>query len=73
MNHFKIDMACANGHIEVAKVLLENKADPNAVNKSKNTPLHWAALNGRSNLIELLLEYKADANLKNEFEQIPLE
>ena len=44
-------MACANGHKEIVKVLIEHKAQVNCLNKSKNTPLHWAALNGRSEII----------------------
>ena len=45
----------------------------NCLNKSKNTPLHWAALNGRSEIIYILLEAGADPNLKNEFDHVPLE
>jgi ankyrin repeat protein len=66
-------MACANGHTEIVSLLLKEKAPVNALNKSKNTPLHWAALNGRSEIISLLLEAGADPNLKNEFEHVPLE
>ena len=66
-------MACANGHIDIVKLLLNHKAPINALNKSKNTPLHWAALNGRTALIELLVSEGADPNLKNEFEHVPLE
>ena len=32
-------MACANGHLEIVKLLLVNGADPNKTNQSKNTPL----------------------------------
>ncbi len=66
-------MACANGYSDIVKLLLKQKAQVNALNKSKNTPLHWAALNGRTNIIELLLAASADPNLKNEFEHVPLE
>jgi len=41
-----IHMACANGNIEILKMLLENGGDVNILNSSKNSPLHWAALNG---------------------------
>ena len=34
-----IDMASANGHLEIVKLLLQHGAKPNSVNKSKNTPL----------------------------------
>jgi ankyrin repeat protein len=79
-------MASANGHLEIVKLLLENKADPNLQNSAKNTPLRmsnsfiiyeqfldWAALNGRRDITELLLLNKADPNIKNEFDRIPLE
>ena len=36
-------MACANGYPEIVKYLLENGADPNAVNQSMNTPLRKIA------------------------------
>lgn len=39
-----IDMACANGHMEVATLLIKHGANVNAVNKSKNTPMR--KLNG---------------------------
>ena len=72
-------MACANGHLEIVKLLLVNGADPNKTNQSKNTPLRmyikwfivlldWAALNGRLEVVELLLASKADPNIKNEFD-----
>ena len=66
-------MACANGHLEVVKLLLVNKAPLDALNKAMNTPLHWAALNGRLPIVELLLESGADPNLMNEFGRMPLE
>ncbi len=66
-------MACANGHTDIVKYLLGRKAGVNSTNKSKNTPLHWAALNGRREIIEILLEAKADPNLKNDFDHVPLE
>ena len=32
-------MASANGHTDIVKLLLAHGANPNALNKSKNTPL----------------------------------
>ena len=34
-----LDMASANGHTDIVKLLLKHGANPNIVNKSKNTPL----------------------------------
>src|SRR5207253_2240874 len=49
------------GRTEIAKILLEAGADPNAQNKNGEFPLF-----GISNpeMVELLLKYKADPNLK---------
>ena len=66
-------MASANGFLEIVKLLIEGGAPVNAQNKSKNTPLHWAALNGRCEVIEFLIQSKADPNLKNEFDRQPIE
>ena len=80
-----LHMACANGHTEIVKLLIEHKANHNILNNSKNTPLRksksriyrlfidWAALNGRCDIIEILMTVGADANLKNEFDHVPLE
>ena len=41
-----LHLACANGFKEIVELLLGKGADINQLNKSKNTPLHWAALLG---------------------------
>jgi ankyrin repeat protein len=66
-------MACANGHFEIVKLLVESKATVNFLNESNNTPLHWACLNGRLDIVNFLLENKADPNLKNIFDKLPIE
>jgi len=38
----------------------------NAVNDSKNTPLHWAILNGHLDVVKALCEHNADPFIKNE-------
>mgnify|MGYP003319189623 CR=1 FL=1 len=42
----EIHHAATYGHVDVAKVLIQNGADVNAVDKDKETPLHLAAVNG---------------------------
>jgi len=54
--------AATSGHFEVAKWLLEEKADLHATNESKRTPLHWAARNGHTKVVELLIDAKAEMN-----------
>ena len=48
-----LHVACANGKIEIVKLLMSQKGqdgsgiiNPNVVNDTGNTPLHYAALNG---------------------------
>ena len=55
-----------NGHVEVVKLLLENKADVNAANQNRETPLHWASQSGRVEIVKLLLKNKADVNAADE-------
>ena len=43
-----------NGHVEVVKLLLENKADVNAANQDGQTPLHWASQNWHGKVVKLL-------------------
>ena len=44
----------------VVKYLLEHSSDPNAVDESKNTPLHLAARDGFINIVRLLVESSKD-------------
>jgi uncharacterized protein len=48
---------------ELARLLLQAGADPNAKQQGGYTPLHEAALNGKLTLIELLLSHGADPKL----------
>lgn len=57
--------AAGNGHIEIAKLLLENEADVNAITDILWTPLHYAALNGSTDLTSLLIKNDADLNARD--------
>jgi ankyrin repeat protein len=50
--------AAANGHKEVARLLLANKADVNARMNDGETPLHAAVRH--ADIVELLIEWRAD-------------
>lgn len=50
-------LACWKRHYEVAKLLLEHHADPNA--RGEGTPLSAAESTGQSELVSLLLAYGA--------------
>ena len=54
--------AACNGHTEVAKLLLENGADPNQATSNGWTPLLRAALYGRTETVKLLLDAGAKIN-----------
>jgi ankyrin repeat protein len=52
--------AAANGHVEIARLLLQNGAEVNARSIPGYTPLHWAAYKGHVDIIHLLVENGAD-------------
>ena len=49
--------------IDIAAVLLDAGADPNACNAMQLTPMHFAAFHGRLPLVRLLLRHGAEASL----------
>ena len=60
--------ACAHGHIEAAKLLLEKGAEINVVPGGfdyAGTGLHYAALNGHRAMVEFLLKKDADREVKD--------
>jgi RNA polymerase sigma-70 factor, ECF subfamily len=56
-------LACRNGELDVAKLLLEHGADVDAKGYFGGTGLHWAAHNGHTEVVEWLLERGANPNL----------
>jgi hypothetical protein len=56
----------------VVQLLLDSKANPQAVDSAGNSGLHYAAGYGRKELVELLLKNGASANQSNEQGQTPL-
>lgn len=56
--------AAANGHVGVAKILLEKGADPNLRNEGGATPMHYAAKHGYVEIIKLLFENGGNARQK---------
>ena len=78
-NQTALMWAVAEGHLDVARVLLDAGADPNMqarvneLKKRKNadfpsggfTALHWAARNGDEAMINLLIDGGANLNAKN--------
>ena len=54
------------GHVDVAKVLIQNGADVNAVDKDKWTALHFAAEKGHVDVAKVLIQNGADVNAVDE-------
>ena len=49
----------------VAKLLLDAGADPNALDCDRWTPLHWATYMGRLPVVKVLLAHGADYNIRD--------
>ena len=47
---------------EMARLLIENGANPNARNDENKTPLHLAAREGQKELLVMLIAYRANVN-----------
>lgn len=58
--------AVARRDVEIAKMLLDAGADPNARQERGFVPLHDAAANGNAALVELLLQHGARADAKTD-------
>ena len=50
------------GLAEMARLLIENGANPNLINDDNDTPLHWAAREGQKELLVILLAHGAKVN-----------
>lgn len=62
----KLEDACWYGRVEVVKqLIIEEKIDPNYVNKNNLTPLSTAAQQIKLEIVKILLEHKANLNLGN--------
>ena len=57
--------ATAGGYVDIARLLLENDADANAITDILWTPLHYAALNGDIDLASLLKKNNAAINARD--------
>lgn len=59
-----LHIAARRGGVETARILIENGADVNAIEKASETPLHWAAERGHEKTAKLLLEKGASPEAK---------
>ncbi len=57
-----LHVACANGHIKLAKWLLDMGCDIDITDYFNNTPLHVASREGYTDIVKLLLDYGININ-----------
>lgn len=55
-----LGLACFYNYGDMARLLLENGADPNRGEAASSFPLHYAVLHGNRDLVRLLLEHGAN-------------
>ena len=53
-------ISCSNSDIQLAKILLDNKADPNIETEGRSTALMYATMVGNVKLVQLLLDHNAE-------------
>ena len=66
-------LACKSGFTDIVKMLLEDGADNNKIQRDGSTPLHAAAYFGHPQVVELLFEYVARTDIKNAWGKTALE
>eukprot|EP00232_Nephroselmis_pyriformis_P027558 CAMPEP_0182864532 /NCGR_PEP_ID=MMETSP0034_2-20130328/7219_1 /TAXON_ID=156128 /ORGANISM="Nephroselmis pyriformis, Strain CCMP717" /LENGTH=152 /DNA_ID=CAMNT_0024996791 /DNA_START=177 /DNA_END=632 /DNA_ORIENTATION=- len=68
-----LHMACANGHADIVKRLVDAGADLSVSNAEKNTPLHWACLNGKVEVVKVLMDASASPSALNSADRTPVD
>lgn len=61
-----VHIAARNGHVPVAKFLLEKGADINCRGFFGASGLHWAAIHGHKRMVEFLMGHGADLTLRDQ-------
>lgn len=64
--------AVYSNHQEIVKLLLQQAADVNAQNKSRETALHFALYRGNQDIIKLLIDHNADTTILDNDGNSPL-
>jgi hypothetical protein len=64
--------AARNGHLDVVKFLVEQRAEVNVKNTDGWTPLHLAAQSGYLDVVKLLVEQQTEVNAKKDDGWTPL-
>ena len=64
--HTALCVACAYGHVDLVKFLINHRADVNKpLENTKTTPLHIASSNGFAEIVTLLRENGADLRYRD--------
>jgi len=63
-----LHLAARYGHVDVAKLLIQNEADVNAVCKADMTSLHLATRYGHVDVAKLLIQNGADVNAVDKYD-----
>lgn len=61
-------IAAQNGHTEIVKLLIENDAKVNQINRENKTALHLASKNGHKEVVQVLINNGAKVNKVDEKE-----
>jgi hypothetical protein len=67
-----LQLAALEGHLAIAELLLDNRADVNARGPREETALHLAIYGGHQSVTELLLDQHADVRAQNSAGETPL-
>ena len=59
--------------VEITEILISSGADINAIDSTKNTPLHSAIFNQHFGVVEVLIRHGAKVNTANKFDRTPLD
>ncbi|MDC7235830.1 MAG: ankyrin repeat domain-containing protein [Spirochaetales bacterium] len=68
-----LHVAAQAGNSEIARLLLFQKADPDALDNNGKTPLHLAMAGGHDETVSVLVEGGADIYVKDQSSQSPVE
>ena len=64
-SYTSLHVAALNGQVESSRILLQHKADQNALDNNRRTPLHLASNGGYIDVARLLLEHGVDVNAQD--------